>query len=127
MSGAASENSRKRPSTASLTHSADADVLDLGVIEDSVLGSFAADAGFLDAAEWGHLSRDDAGVQSDDSVLDGLGNSPAPPEVARVEIGGQAEFRVIGHCDRLCFAVKFEERRHRPECLLAGHQHLGGD
>src|SRR5258708_26716792 len=115
MSGAASENSRKRPSTALLTHSADADIFDLGVIEDAVLGPLAANSRFLDAAERRRLSRDDAGVQSDASVLDGFRNPPASRQAARIEPGGQAALRVVGPPDRLRLAFKLEQRRHRSE------------
>src|SRR6267154_186557 len=108
MSGAASENSRKRPSTALLTHSADADVFDLGVVEDPVLRSLAANSRFLDAAERRRFSRDDAGVQADDSVLDGFRNPPASRQVAGVDVGGQTEFRVVRHRDRLCLAFELE-------------------
>src|SRR5450631_4234541 len=108
MSGAASENSRKRPNTALLTHSADADVFDFGVIQNSVLGPLAADPGFLDAAERSHFSRDDAGVQSDDSVLNGFRHTPASGKVARIEISRQAELRIIGHRNRLRLAFKLE-------------------
>src|SRR5258708_13333205 len=118
MSGAASENSRKRPSTALLTHSADADIFDLGVIEDPVLGPLAADSRFLDAAERRRFSRDDAGVQSDDSVLYGFRNPPASRQVARIEVGGQAELRVVGHCDLLRLPFKLEQRRPRTEAFL---------
>src|SRR3546814_6525296 len=44
---------------------AHAEVLHLEEFLDAVLGALAADAGFLDAAEGGHLGGDEAGVDAD--------------------------------------------------------------
>ena len=58
---------------------------------------FAADVAFLHAAEGGDLGRDDALVDADDAVLEGLGDAPDAADVAAVEIGRQAELGVVGH------------------------------
>src|ERR1700738_5070309 len=108
MSGVASENSRKRPSTRRLAHSADADVFDFGVIEDAVFGPLTSHAGFLDAAERCHLGGDDAGIQSDDTVLDGFRDSPTAREIACIDVSGQAELGVVGHADGLRFGLELK-------------------
>src|ERR1700684_2975743 len=103
MSGVASENSRNRPSTGLLTHSADAYVLQFGVVEDPVLRAFAADSRFLHAAERRYFGANDAGVEPNDSIFDGLGHPPTPRQIARIQICRQAEFRVVGHGNCLGF------------------------
>src|ERR1700737_617332 len=47
----------------------------------------------------GDLGRDDALVDADDAVFEGLGGAPDATDVAAVEIGGEAEFGVVGHLD----------------------------
>src|ERR1700749_483892 len=113
MSGVASENSRKRPSTALLTPSAHADIFDFRVVQNAVLGAFAPHAGFLDAAEGSNLGRNYAGIQSDDSVLDRFRNTPTAREIASVNVGGQSELGVVRHDDGLRFGVELEQRGDR--------------
>src|SRR5262249_38916835 len=48
-------------------NAADAHVLNLEVILDTVLRALAAEAGFLDAAERRHFGRDQAGIDADDA------------------------------------------------------------
>ncbi len=45
--------------------------------------------------------------------------------VAAVEIGGEAEFGVVGDADRVVVAREAEQRRHRAEGFLARAFHLG--
>ena len=47
-----------------------------------------ADAALLHAAEGRDLGRDDALVDADDAVFEGLGDPPDAADVAAVEIGG---------------------------------------
>src|SRR5580658_9516628 len=101
MSGVVIENSRNRPSTGRSTHAAHADVLQLGVVENSILRAFAAGSRFLHASEGRDLGGDDAGIQSNDAVLDRLGYPPAAGQIAGVDIGGEPELRVVGHGDGL--------------------------
>src|SRR5438128_12254625 len=51
--------------------------------------------------ERGDLGRDDALVDADDTVFEGLGDASDAPDVAAVEIGGEAELGVVGHLDGL--------------------------
>src|SRR3954471_1923025 len=71
--------------------SSHAQVLELRVVEDAVLGTFAADAGFLDSAERSDLVGDQAGVESHDAVFQSFSDAPGTGQVARVEVGSQAE------------------------------------
>src|SRR5260370_4905010 len=67
---------------------ADAEVFDLEEFLDAVFRAFACDAAFLHAADGGDLGRDDALVDADDAVFEGLGDAPNAADVAAVEIGG---------------------------------------
>src|SRR5713101_8574040 len=82
-------------------NAAHAEVFDLEEFLDAVFRAFAADAAFLHAAEERDLGRDDAFVDADDAVFEGLGDPPDAADVAAVEIGGETEFGVVGHPDRL--------------------------
>ena len=68
-----------------------AEVFDFKEFLDAVFGAFAADAAFLHAAERRDLAngfgRDDAFVDADDAVFEGLGDAPDAADVAAVEIG----------------------------------------
>src|SRR6185312_11421229 len=120
-----------QPSVANLAGStrdaAEAQILDLEELLDAVFRALAPEPAFLDAAEGRHFGRDDALVDADDAVFEGFGHPPHAIDVAAVEIGGEAEFRVVGHLDRLGLGLETEERRHRTESLLARHLHGGGD
>src|SRR5690606_25833088 len=52
---------------------AHAHVFDLEILVDAVMRPLAADAAFLDAAEWRDLGRDEAGVDADDAAFERLG------------------------------------------------------
>src|SRR5215470_13131901 len=106
---------------------ADAEVLDLGVVEDPVLGALPSHARLLDATERGHLGGDDPGVEADDAVLERLADPPGAGEVARVEVGGETELGVVRHAHGVGLALEAKERRHRAEGLLPRHEHLGRD
>jgi hypothetical protein len=60
----------------------------------------------------GDLDRDDAFVDVGNAVFEPLGHAPDAAEVATVEIGGQPEYGVVGHCDRFVVGPEAVERRH---------------
>ncbi len=93
---------------------------------DSGRTAFAAKAGLLDAAERGDLHRHAAGIETNHAELQRLAHAPRTVQVLGEEIGGQSEWRGIGDGDRFGLIVKPEQRRHRPECFLAGEAHGGG-
>src|SRR5439155_12117709 len=97
----------------SAVDAAHAQVLHLEELLDAVFRPFAADAALLHASERRDLGRDDAFVDPDDAVFECLGNAPDAADVAAVEIGGETEFGVVGHPDRLVLALEAVERRHR--------------
>src|SRR6266446_6363377 len=72
----------------------------------------------------GDLGRDDALVDADDAVFEGLGDAPDAADVAAVEIGGEAELSVVGHPDGLVFALEAAERGDGPEGLFLGDDHV---
>src|SRR2546430_10364528 len=94
-------------------------------VREGVFRAFAADAAFLHAAERGDLGRDDALVDADDAVFERLGDAPNAADVAAVEIGGEAEFGVVGHLDRVGLGPEAVEWRDRAEGLLLGYYHVG--
>src|SRR5260221_12193156 len=81
----------------------DAEVLDLEPLLDAVLRAFAADAGFLDAAERRDLGGDEARVDAVDAVLERLGEAPDAARVARVVVRGEPVRRVVRRTDRFLF------------------------
>src|SRR5262249_20362304 len=103
---------------------AHAEVFDFEKFLDAVFRPFAADAAFLHAAEGGDLGRDDAFVDPDDAVFEGLGDAPDAADVAAVEIGGETELGVVGHAYGLVVGLEAIERRHRAEGLLLGDDHV---
>src|ERR1700694_5741156 len=92
---------------------AHAEVFDLEEFLDAVFRAFAADAAFLHAAEGRDLGRDDALVDADDAVFEGLGDAPDAADIAAVEIGSEAEFGVVGHAYGLGFGLEAVERSDR--------------
>src|SRR5215475_8538343 len=110
-----------KPGGSNSTH---AQVLYLEEVLDAVFRAFAAGAGFLHAAEGGDLGGNNSGVDADDAVFDLLRHAPDAADVAAVEIGGEAELGVVGEADGVLLGLEAEERRHRPEGLLARYLHL---
>jgi hypothetical protein len=108
-----------------LVDAAHAGVFDFEEFLDAVFRAFAADAAFLHAAERRDLGRDDALVDGDDATFEALGDTPDAANVAAVEIGGEAEFGVVGHLDRFVVGLEAVERRDRTKGLLLGDDHVG--
>src|SRR5450432_1898479 len=133
MSGTAMLSSWKVPSSGSgaplirqrskgreaLSRQPHAQVLELGVVEDAVLGALPSGARFLDAAKRGDLGGDEPGVQADDAVLECLRDSPGTGEVTRVEIRRESKLGVIGHADRIGLGREAEQRGDWTEGFLA--------
>jgi hypothetical protein len=68
---------------------AHAEVFDFEEFLGAVFRAFAADAAFLHAAEGGDLGRDDAFVDADDAVFEGLGDAPDAADVAAGNTGSK--------------------------------------
>ena len=96
-----------------------------GELLDAVFRAFAADPAFLHAAERGDLGRDDALVDADDAVFEPLGDELDAADVTAVEIGGETEFGVVGHLDRLIVGLEAVGWRQWPKGLLLGDDHVG--
>src|SRR5262249_21353726 len=115
------------PECALAMDTAEAKVLDLQELFDPVLRAFTAQAGLLYAPEGGHFGGDQAGVDADNAGFESFGDPPDAGDVASVEVGGQAEFSVVGQGDGFRFALETEQRRHGPEGLFASEGHFRGD
>jgi hypothetical protein len=53
-------------------------------------------------------------LKRDDAVFERLGDAPNAADVAAIEIGGEAEFGVVGHLDRVRLALEAVERSVGP-------------
>src|SRR6266404_691083 len=106
---------------------AEAHVFDFEELVHSILGTFAAEAGFLHAAEGRDLRRNDSGVDADNSILEGFRDTPNAGHVSPVEVSSQSEFRVIREGHRLRIRFEPEERRDRAESFFTCHGHLRRD
>src|SRR5262245_53801303 len=75
--------------------SADADVLEFGELQDAVLRAFTAGATLFHATERRDLGRDQPGIESDDAVLERLGDPPGARQVSRVKVCRESELGVV--------------------------------
>src|SRR4051794_40392602 len=99
---------------------AEAHILDLEIVLDSVLRALAAHAALLHTAEGCDLDRDDAIVDADQAHLQRLGDAEHAAQVTGIEVAGKAHVRGVGEPDHLLLGLEPEQRRHRPEGLLMG-------
>src|SRR6266403_3948356 len=106
---------------------AEAHVFDFEELVHSILGTFAAEAGFLHAAEGRDLGGNDSGVDADNSGLEGFRDTPNAGHVSSIEVSSQAEFRVIREGNCLRFRLEPEERRDWTEGFFARDGHLRCD
>src|SRR5271163_448341 len=113
--------------TGLLGDSTKTEVFDFQIFLDAIFGTFAAQAGLLDAAEGSDFGGDEAGVDADDAVFEGFGDTPDAGDVAAIKISGEAEFGVVGEGDGFGFAAKTEERCDGAESFFAGNHHLRSD
>src|SRR5438309_4555703 len=106
---------------------AEAEVFDFDEFVDTVLGAFAAKAGFFYAAEGSDFRGNEAAVDADDAVFEGFGDAPDAGDVAAVEIGGESKFSVVGERDGFGFGLEPEERSDGAKSFFAGEGHLRSD
>src|SRR4029453_12790579 len=104
-----------------------AQVLDLQEFLHPVLGSLAADARLLHAAEWSRFGGNDSGVDAHDSVLERLGHGPDAADVASVKVRRETELRVVREGDRFGVGLEAEQRRDGTKCFLARDEHRRSD
>jgi len=57
--------------------------------------------------------------------LQRFGDPPDPAEIARIEIGGEPEWRIVAHRDHVGLILKAEHRRERPEGFLMRDKRVG--
>src|SRR5712671_3470154 len=106
---------------------AEAHIFDFEELVHSILGTFAAEAGFLHAAEGRDLGGNDSGVDADNSVFERFGDAPNAGHVSPVEVRSQPEFRVIREGNRLRIRLEPEERRDWTEGFFTRDGHLRRD
>ena len=87
--------------------------------------AFAAQTGLLDPTKGHMLGRQNAHVDADHAVLQGLAHAEDATHVAAIEIAGEAEFGVVGGVDGFLLGLELEHRRKRAKGFLAGAQHVG--
>jgi ParB family chromosome partitioning protein len=87
---------------------------------DAIMGTFAPQPGLLNAPERYGLCGDQAGVNTDHSVFETLGNAPDPPDVATKKVAGETEFGVIRELNDFLILVKAKKRSNRSEGFLPG-------
>src|SRR5262245_16205277 len=107
--------------------SADRPVLELEPLVDPVRRPLAADPRLLDSTERRNLGRDQAGVDSDDAVLERLSHTVHATQSLRIEVRGKAVGRVVRDPDCLVLGREASDSGHRAERLLAAHGHVRGD
>src|SRR5262249_23543355 len=90
----------------------------------AVVRALTSDSRLLDAAERRALVGEHARVDADDPELERLADTPDARDVAREEVGGEAELGRVRQLDRLGLGPQAEDGRERPERLLACDLHL---
>src|SRR5216684_168989 len=108
-------------------YAAEAHIFDFEELVHSILGTFAAKAGFLHAAKGRDLRGNDSGVDADNSVLECFRDAPNAGDVSSVEVSSQPEFGVIREGHRLRIRLEPKERRDRAEGFFARDGHLRRD
>lgn len=83
-----------------------AEVFDVGVLLDSIMGALSADAGLLDPAERCLGSGYDAFVDADHAHFQSLGHPPHLGQVVAVEVAGQTRTSSVGDGQNLLFSFK---------------------
>ena len=94
---------------------------------DAVFRAFAADAGFLDAAEGGDFRGDEACVHADHAELQALADAPGAGEIAREGVGGEARAAVVGEAECVLLGLEADEAGDRAEGFLTGEERVGSD
>src|SRR5712671_6404933 len=91
------------------------------------MGALAPETAFLYATERRDLGGDQAGVDADHAGLQRFGHAPDPAAIARIEIGSQAERRVVAHRDHVGLVLETKYRCEGSKGLLVRHQGIRTD
>ena len=71
-----------------------AQILDLEIFFDPVLGSFASQSRLLHPTERSYLGGNQAGIDAHDAIFQSFGKAPDTIKVTSVEIRGEPEFEM---------------------------------
>src|SRR5690606_8694530 len=97
----------------------------------AVVGPLAAETALLDAAEGGGRVGDQSAVETDHACFELFGDAQATGEVAGIEIGDEAVFRVVCRSDRLLPGIEDGDRGDGTEDFVVHDQrvrlHAGED
>ena len=99
------------------------DVLGVEVLLEALVSALPAEARLFEAAERRLRGRGHSVVDADGPVLELLHEPDDPPHVARVVVGGQPVYRVVGPTNDLVLVVEGHDGGHGAEGLLLSHQH----
>lgn len=102
-------------------------VLDLSVVIEAVLRALAAEARLLDTTEGSSSVGDEAGVDTNHTVLELLGDAEGALHVVGEEVGGKTSAAEVGTLDDLLLSLELEERGDGTESLLLAKAHLVSD
>ena len=78
------------------------------------MGALPPDTGFLDAAEWRRLDRQEAGVDPDHSTFERFRHTKSPRQVPAVEVPGKTIRGIVRQRNGLFLRVETEEGRRSP-------------
>src|SRR5690348_103424 len=104
--------------------------LQVGHLLERAMAAYSPDAAALagPAAEWDvRLPIVGGLIDVDPADLEALGHAQRARKIARVDGAEQAIWRVVGDGQRLGLVLELDDRRDRPEGLLAAHEHLRRD
>ncbi len=90
-----------------------------------MLAAFAAKAALLDAAEGRGRIRHQPAIKADHAGFDSRRHTHAAPNIARVDVGGKAVFRVVGVGDGFRLGLETGDGSDRPENFLMRHLCVG--
>lgn len=96
------------------------DELNVEVFINAVTRTFSTQSTFFDATKRYVCGRDQARVDTDHTDFQRLGHSPDALDIARKEITGKADIRIVGHFEDFFFSVEFGKCRQGAERLFLG-------
>lgn len=94
------------------------------VLGDAVLGPLATETTLLDTAKRRRNVRDDARVDAYHANLEALRDAVHTLQIAREEVAGQANIRLVGHGDNVGLGLEWKQARQGTKRLLRGNGHV---
>ncbi len=98
---------------------AEADIFELHVVIHAVFRAFATGARLFDAVKRCDFGGYQPGVDANNAVFKRFRYLEDTREIAGIKIGGQSEYRIVGHGDDLIDICEAKNRSQRPKCFFA--------